>query len=173
MKNIFTFLFIAITINCFGQTNEKVKSDKFEYTEVGLNDYVVTEIEGKTKNEIYSKALYWVKETYKNPDIVLKMQIENEKLRIDAVAIGLLKVKGFASNLSYIIEISFRDYKYKFELASLLYENSTDYKRVPNFKTDKKLLKNFGNTPSEIENYFNSLNQSLKEYIIGKPEEKW
>lgn len=90
------------------------------------------------------------------------MQIENEKVRIDAIAKDLLKVRNLASNLNYVVEISFKENKYKFELLSLLYENSTDYKRIPNFKTDKKLIRNFGNTPTDIENYLNGLNESLK-----------
>jgi hypothetical protein len=173
MKKSIILLYILITSICNGQTNDKIKADNFEYTEIGLNDYVITEIEGMTKEEIYNKALNWVKETYKNPEVVLKMKIENEKLRIEAIAIDLLKVKGFSSNLSYIIEISFRDNKYRFELSSLLYENTVDYKKIPNFKTDKKMLKNFGNTPIDIENYFNRLNQGMKDYIIGKSEDKW
>jgi hypothetical protein len=173
MKKSIILLYILITSICNGQTNDKIKADNFEYTEIGLNDYVITEIEGMTKEEIYNKALNWIKESYKNPEVVLKMKIENEKLRIEAIAIDLLKVKGFSSNLSYIIEISFRDNKYRFELSSLLYENTVDYKKIPNFKTDKKMLKNFGNTPIDIENYFNRLNQGMKDYIIGKSEDKW
>ena len=83
---------------------------------------------------MYNKTLNWVKETYKNPDAVLKMKIENEKIRIDAIATGLLKIRGNSFNLSYVIEISFKDNKYRFEIISLLYENSTDYKKIPNFK---------------------------------------
>jgi hypothetical protein len=173
MKNILTLLIFTFSSICIGQTIEKVKGEKFEYSEVGLNDYVVTNIEGKTKEEMYKKAMNWVKETYKNPDLVLKMNIENEKFRIDAAAIGIIKVRGISMNLGYVIEISFRDNKYRFELVSLLYDNTTDYKKMPNFKTDPKLVKNFGNAPSEIENYFNSLNKSLEVYIVGKAEEKW
>ena len=120
MKKNLILLFIAISSICIGQTNDKESVGKFEYSEVGLNDFVVTNIDGKTKEEIYSKAINWVKETYKNPDLVLKMQIINEKLRIDAIATDLLKVKGVSSNLNYFIEISFRDNKYKFEILSLL-----------------------------------------------------
>ena len=47
-------------------------------------------------------------------------------------------------------------------------DSGTDYKKIPNFKTDKKLVKNFGESPQRIENYFNGLNESLKNYILGK-----
>jgi hypothetical protein len=170
---IFTLTFFAFYIICFGQTNDKSQREKFEYLEVGLCDFVVANVDGKAKEEIYNKTLNWIKETYKNPDIVLKMKIENEKLRIDGVANNLLKIDKSSFNLDYIIEISFKDNKYKFELVSLLYGGTGDYKNVPNFKTDKKMLKHFGTTAVYIENYFNNLNQSLKDYILGKTEEKW
>jgi len=173
MKNILALLILTFSSICLAQTSEKVKGEKFEYSDVGLNDYVITNIEGKTKEEMYKKAMNWVIETYKNPDAVLKMNIENEKFRIDGIAFGVVKVKGISLNLGYVIEISFRDNKYRFELISLLYDNATDYKKMPNFKTDPKLVKNFGNSPAEIENYFNTLNKSLEIYIVGKAEEKW
>jgi hypothetical protein len=173
MKKFLSLSFLFLTFILFGQTNVINHPNKFEYSETCLNDYIVTEIENISKDVIYNKSLNWVNETYKNPDAVLKMKIENEKIRIDAIASGLLKIKGNSFNLSYVVEISFKDNKYRFEIISLLYDNATDYKKIPNFKTDKKLIKNFGDTPLEIENYFNKLNLSLKDYIIGKSEEKW
>jgi hypothetical protein len=173
MKNILILFLFTFSIICNGQIDEKVKGEKFEYSEDGLNDYVVITIEGKNKEEIYKKAMNWVKETYKNPDVVLKMNIENEKFRIDGIASDVIKVKNISLNLDYVYEISFRDNKYKFELISLVYDNTTDYKKLPNFKTNPKLVKNFGNSPNDIENYFNRLNKSLEIYIVGKAEEKW
>jgi hypothetical protein len=159
-------LFISVTLislNSFSQ------NEIFEYTENGLNDYVVTEVENKTKEEIYKKAMNWVKETYKHPDKVLVMDIENEKLRISAIASALLFVKKFNFPLDYVIEISIKEGRYKFDLISLTTtEIGTDYKNLPNFKTDKKMVKNFGDSPQRIENYFNGLNESLKTYILGK-----
>lgn len=166
-QKIFTTLFTIISFIAFGQKGEVLQTNMFQYNEAGLNDYVVTNVDMTTKEELYSKTINWIKETYKNPDLVLKMKIENEKVKIDAVA-ELVKVKNSRVNLSYELEISFKDNKYKFEIISLLYDSKTDYKKIPNFKTDKKLLKNFGTTPVDIENYFNGLNESLKNYISGK-----
>jgi len=101
------------------------------------------------------------------------MKIENEKLRIDAVVNDLGKLDGTPFNLGYEIEISFKDNKYRFELISLLCGGTGDYKNAPNFKTDKKMIKHFGDTAVNVENYFNKLNQSLKDYILGKADEKW
>jgi len=164
---IFTILFTVISFIALGQKVEGFQTETFQYSEVGLNDYVVTNVDSTTKEELYSKTLNWIKETYENPDLVLKMKIENEKVKIVAVA-ELLKVKNSLMNLSYELEISFKDNKYKFEIISLLYDNKTDYKNIPNFKTDKKLIKIFGTTAVDIENYFNELNESLKNYISGK-----
>lgn len=160
----------------FGQNQEIRKTDKFEFNETGLNDFVVVGIENKTKEEIYSKTINWVKETYKNPDLVLKMQIPHEKLRIDAIASNLASVNNGKTifNLPYSIEISFKDNKYKFEILSLVVENVKDLKTIPNFKTDKKMIKYWGTTPTDIEIYFNNLNDNLKKYITNQTKkEDW
>ncbi|WP_031445845.1 DUF4468 domain-containing protein [Arenibacter algicola] len=167
-KLITTAVFLTLSLFTFGQTEYP---EKFEYSENGINDYIVTKVEGKTANEIYSKTINWIKETYKNPDKVLKMKIENEKVRINGISSDLLVVKKMNMPLDYVIEIAFKDGKYKFDLISLTTSNeygTADYKKIPNFKTDKKLVKNFGESPQRIENYFNVLNESLKNYILGK-----
>ena len=165
-------LFFAFSFFAFGQTE---KAEKFEYKETGINDFIVTKVEGKSTNEIYNKTINWIKETYKNPDIVIKMRIENEKVRINGVASDLLFVRNISLNLDYVIEISVKDNKYKFELISLTAtEQKTDYKKIPNFKTDSKLIKNFGESPNKIENYLNGLNESLRIYILSdKKNNDW
>ena len=172
MKTILLPILITfLSINTFSQANSTTNNEKFEYSENGLNDFIITPIKEKTKDIIYAKTINWIKETYKNPDIVIKMQIENEKVRINSIARDLVKVKGFSMDLDYVLEISIKDNKYKFEISSLLYDGKTDYKKLPNFKTDQKLLKNFGDSAINIENYFNSLNQNLKNYILGNSNE--
>lgn len=168
LRIVILLTFAALTSNSNAQTTNGSNNKIFQYTELGLNDFVVTDIESMSKEEIYHKTLNWIKETYKNPDLVLKTKIENEKVRIDAIANQLLKVKNLALDLNYTIEISFKDSKYKFEIISLLYNNITDYKKILNFKTDSKMIKNFGTSPTDIENYFNDLNNGLGAYITGK-----
>tara|TARA_B110000967_G_C18571761_1_gene405218 strand:+ start:110 stop:637 length:528 start_codon:yes stop_codon:yes gene_type:complete len=163
---IITVLILISSFQIFGQSEHP---EKFEYSEDGINNYVVTKVEGKTVKNIYAKTEKWIKETYKNPDKVLKMKIENEKVRINGIASDLLFVKKMGFPLDYVIEISIKESRYKFDLISLkTTESGTDYKKIPNFKTNKKLVKNFGESPQRIENYFNSLNESLKNYILEK-----
>ncbi len=157
---------LMCSFQIFGQSEHP---EKFEYSTDGINNYVVTKVEGKEINFISEKTDNWIKETYKNPDEVLKMKIENEKARINGIASDLLFVKKMNFPLEYVIEITIKEGRYKFDLISLkTTESGTDYKKIPNFKTDKKLVKNFGESPQRIESYFNSLNQSLKNYILEK-----
>lgn len=91
-------ILLTLTFNVFGQSEYP---EKFEYSENGINDFVVTQVEGKSIEDIYSKSVNWIKETYKNPDKVLTMQIENEKIRIDAIASDLLVVKSMGLESSF------------------------------------------------------------------------
>ena len=170
MKNILLILALLFSLHSFAQ---KEHPNKFEYSANGLNDYILTEIDGFTASDIYAKVINWVKETYKNPDIVLKFKIENEKIRINGSE-ALLYIKGkYSMNLDYVYEIAFKDGRYKFDLISLKYEE-TDYKNLPNFKTDKKMIKNFGDSPQIIEDFFNNLNNSIKEYItVDSDNDDW
>ena len=174
-KNMFRNLIITtvlILISSFQIFGQSKHPEKFEYSADGLNSYVVTRVEGKIINFIYEKTENWIKETYKNPDKVIKMKIENQKVRINGIASDLLFVKKMNFPLDYVIEISIKEGKYKFDLITLkTTESGTDYKKIPNFKTSKKLVENFGESPQRIENYFNSLNESLKNYILEKKKE--
>lgn len=162
---ITNILILLFSFQIFGQEHP----EKFEYSENGINDYTVTKVDGKTTSDIYDKTINWIKETYKNPDKVLKMKIENEKIRINGIASDLLSVKNMNFPLDYVIEVSIKEGRYRFDLISLTTtESGTDYKKIPNFTTDKKFIKNFGESPQRIENYLNGLNQSLTNYILGK-----
>lgn len=151
--------------------------EKFELTTAGFTDYVVTNVEG-TQSEIYNKAVNWIKETYKNPDQVIKMTIENEKLRFEGFKQNAICTKALGSivcsNLTYSIEISFKEGKYKFDPISI--EISGQDGTKSNVSLEKvntlwfkngKPFKGYEGIISDFENHYNTLNQSLKEYITG------
>lgn len=179
MKPAIRLIILLFSLCLTAQTTQN--ATKFEYQEEGLNDFVVTVVESKAATEIYASSLNWVKETYKNPDEVLKATIEGKKVRINGVALNLLFVKKYTFPIEYSIEIGIKDGRYKFELLYLnsLVDGKTgaDFKSVPNMKTSKKNIKLFGETPNRIENYFNDLNKSLKNYIesegLGESDEDW
>lgn len=84
MKTITLIFALFISLLSNGQ-------EKFTYNENGLTpEYLVDEADGKTQQEIYTKSLNWVKETYKNPDEVIKTTIENEKIRFEGVEMDLM-----------------------------------------------------------------------------------
>ncbi|MDC6364830.1 MULTISPECIES: DUF4468 domain-containing protein [Flavobacteriaceae] len=175
-------VFILFTIGAV-ITIKAQDATKFEYQQKGLNDYVVTNVEVKTADEIYASSLNWVKETYKNPDEVIKATIEGKKIRLSGVASNLLIVKKkYPFPLKYTAEIAVKDGRYKFEIFSIEtppneYGNGADYKNIEGFKTKKSMVKNFGESPDRIENYFNNLNKSLKNYIesgnLSENDEDW
>lgn len=154
MKKLIFGLLILVCYYSNAQENE------FKITNEGYSKYVVEEIKGKLKEEIYSKVLDWALVTYKNPDRVITVKKENEYIRINA--------NNLADN--YIIEIAVKDEKYKLTLIS--YETvssgfTVSLMDVPNMLNKKGQLKwLYGGHQNNID-YLNSLNIKLKDYIIN------
>jgi uncharacterized protein with gpF-like domain len=161
-------LFLIILFIC----NISFSQDKFEYGATGLSDYVVTQVDSISQNVLYSKAVNWVKETYKNPEEVIIMQMENEKIRLNGFSNDLIQVKSYKFGGKYVIEIAFKEGKYKFDVLSLTNEQGNDWKSIPRYNIDKKWSR-MEDSQKHIENYFNGLNTSLKNYILGKKKDDW
>lgn len=176
MKNKFLGLLMLVGFYSNAQETE------FKFTKEGFTDYVVGNVEGKTAQELYKKTLDWVSYTYKNPKEVIKAQIENDYIRIEGAKSNMLCIKTLGllncSNIRYLIEISFKDGKYKFDLTKLeqytppsqytvtsgwsevgLAQTSVYYKDSGELKSFFKLY------PTAIETEFNSLNISLKDFL--------
>lgn len=179
-------LFFALFISFLSNSQEK-----FTYNESGLTpEYIVAEANGKTQKEIYTKSLNWVKETYKNPEEVIKTTIENEKIRFEGVEMDLMCRSALGSrtcyNTTYTIEIEFREGKYKFTPLSISYRipstqytqamtENIDFSTGANYYNKKGKLKNLTKSvPESIEILLNGLNASLNEYILkDNSSEKW
>ncbi len=105
-KIIYTLLMTASFTNlCFSQDS------LFKVTGEGITDYIVTTCETKTQSEIYKKTIEWISFTFKNSNEVIQSQIENDMIRIE----GFTESFNGTSNAKYIIEISFKEGKYKFD----------------------------------------------------------
>lgn len=80
----------------------------------------VVTVEGKTAEELYTKALEWIQVSYKNPEEVQKGQIQNEYVRFQGVTSNLICVSalGMVScyDVRYTIELKFKDGRFKFEI---------------------------------------------------------
>lgn len=184
MKTITLIFALFFTLLSNGQ-------EKFAYNENGLTpEYLVGETDGKTQQEIYTKTLNWVKETYKNPDEVIKTTIENEKIRFEGVEMDLMCHSALGSttcyNTTYTIEIEFREGKYKFTPLSITYRIPATQYTQPMTETvvfstgeyyynKKGALKSRTKTiPESVEILLNGLNDSLNKYILKESSsEKW
>jgi len=176
MKKTITIIsFILLTINIIAQ-------EKFTYSEKGLTDYVVIEIDSLNQNELYNKTIDWIKESYVNPDEVIKAKFENEKLRFNGFKENAFKYKVFGmSNVMdgrYSIEISFKDGKLKFDPISLE-EHSFSKKYSADgwapisletntwlYKSNGTLIKAVDSYPEDIIGIFNNLILSLNDYLL-------
>lgn len=164
-----------------------LSEDKFEYNQLGLTPYVVTKIDSLKQGDIFQKTINWIKETYKNPDKVIKTTIENEKVRFEGFQDNTIcySVIGSTScyGATYTIEISFKYGKYKFEPISLSYyqppnQYSSGGDIQMNFsngmwmyKKNGIIKKMFDSIPDSIEVLFNGLNLSLETYLKERGKE--
>jgi len=157
--------------------------DKFIYDQEGLSPkYVVVEMDSLKKNELFTKTINWIKETYRNPDEVILTTIDNEKVRFEGFKDNLICVNslGMVScyNGLYTIEIEFKNNKYKFTPLSIEYrvpasQYSTGGRVSINFNDGTvyynkkgKLRKVYITIPTSIETLFNELNSNLSNYLL-------
>lgn len=161
--------------------------ENFIYNQNGLNPkYVVNEVESINKTDLFKRSINWVKKTYKNPDEVIKTTIDNSMIRFEGFIDNFIRVNSLGINYNYgatyLIEIEFKDYKYKFHPLSLEYRVpasqyssgmtvSIDFDDGSSYYNNKGKLRNSSKTvPSSIEGLFNDLNEDLKGYLINEKE---
>jgi hypothetical protein len=174
MKNITTILILTfISFSLFSQEIPKLKISK-----TGVEPIIV-ETPDFTANQLYEKSLDWVKETYENPDKVLKAQIKDEKIRLSAFAkyAWWYKTMGIKTNynMDYSVEISFKDGKYRFEyFVGQFY--TQDYTKVlfsysSFFKKNGDVRNAYEEAVPSIELTMNKLAQNFHSYVTGLTEE--
>jgi hypothetical protein len=163
---------LAMFFTAFGFSQET----EFRFTKDGFSDYVVTDCKDKSAAELYKKTIDWISVTFNNPKEVLKAQIENDYLRFKSVEENLFCLnQAMCSDMKYQIEVSFKDGKYKFDIIALdqdmpeigwiHFTGLEDGKFY--FNENGEVKPKFKQIAIEIPKYFNSLNSSLKDYIIN------
>ncbi|MGV3698286.1 hypothetical protein [Flavobacterium sp.] len=152
--------------------------DKFEWSANGVTDFVTADVTGNA-SQVYGKAINWIKENYANPNEVIKMQIENEKIRFQGLKKNFNCIGSVCADGLYTIEISIKDGKYKFDPIELQLSNSAGSFSFPMSELkayyDKKgeLRKGSKESLDNVVNMFNELNESLKGYINGVKKNDW
>jgi len=101
----------------------KLPKDKFVYNQLGLTPFVIVEFDSIPREKLYKLIKNWIKETYKNPDKVIKAEIDNKKIRFEGFTDSDISISGLGQKVygsyTYTITISVKDNKYKFEPISL------------------------------------------------------
>jgi len=168
-KNLLLALTILLANLSFGQEIPQLK-----ITPNGVEPIVV-EIDSMSASEIYEKAQNWVKETYKNPDKVLKANIANEKIRIDGFANNAWWYKSLGimqtMNMEYTVEISFKEGKYRFEyIVGQFYVNGGQkalYNYSTFYKKSGEIRKTYKDAVPSLELTMNDLSKSFYNYVSG------
>ena len=163
--------------------------NQFEFKDKLFTDFVVVKIDSLNKEKLFKRTLNWIKETYKNPNEVIKMTIENEKIRINGYKENLYCYDTFLGGScyygTYSIEISFKDGRYRFDPTYLEYRIPADKYNpaglnVPveltqfdyMYNNDGELRKLYKFMPAILEDTFNDLNLNLYKYILSQGKEK-
>lgn len=110
MKNTLLIILSFISSIAFGQ---------FNYNSEGLTPkYTVIEFTTKSQSELYQATINWIKDTYKNPNEVIKSTIDNNKVRFEGVRPNSLCSKALGSttcqDAKYSIEIEFKEGRLRF-----------------------------------------------------------
>ncbi len=175
MKKIYTTFFLVISLLIFSQQKA------FEFTKNGLNNFIVTNVENKSKAEIYTQTYGWILKNYKNPDQVINSKIENEYIKIEGIQPNLLCLKSnLCTDVKYTLTFSFKDNKYKVEILNieqkmpeLGWVHFTGLEDGKFYFEDNGELKSKFKLYQELPKFFNNLNSSIADYISGKNSENW
>ncbi len=164
------------SITCYSQ-------DKFSFSQEGLKpDYIIISTDTLSAKYMHTKAVNWVKETYRKPELVFDSSIDGEVLRFTGrSAEGVFPIYNTFGEktyfaMEYTIRLVFVDGKYKFEVKDYEIEHELFKGKKPEevmYKENGKLITWYRDAPEFFPNYFDALNKSLYEYITGKSEEKW
>lgn len=153
--------------------------DYFNWTTSGFTDFVVVEIDSMSQQELFNTTLNWIKDNYENPDEVIKTTIDNSKIRMEGYGRDIIKYKGISVvdiPGKYVIEISFKDGKYKFDPFEVSYILDYPIGEVgilisdPSYYYNNRrgvIKKSYQYFPISVEKLFNDLNSSLFNFIIS------
>ena len=204
-KSVFVLLTFAVVVSAYSQkksqaerqailnakksgiplperAKDSILPDRFYLTQnEGFPNYAVVKCPGKTKEEIYSKIIDWISVTYHSPKDVLLGKIDNDYVRFQGSSSTLFCSKVLLSNYCpearYVIEVSVKDGKYKFEIVNMESYNESFHNWYPvqvslgaknYFKKNGEPKQPFSIWITSIPDFFNSLNNSLKDFVMGK-----
>lgn len=149
---------------------------QFELTKDGIEPIVVT-VDSLNARQLYKKALNWVKENYKNPVEVLKVDVKNEKVRIEDIKKNVwfyrIPDTTFFYDVEYLFNVDFEDNKIRMSFdfgntwnRSAQYATHSyciNYKKL--WKQDGEVHDIYKETKPGIDQMMNELSLSLINYL--------
>jgi hypothetical protein len=191
-KLLLTLIFIGFAFSVKSQTATGNSAHNFTYNLDGLlPKFVVVDVDSMTQAELFEKTINWIKETYKNPDEVIKTTISNQKVRFEGFQSGVICVSALGLptcyGATYTIEIEVKDGKYRFIPINIEYRVpasqyggastvTINFDNGLQWYNKGEVRKMFKTIPSSIENLLNGLNDSLFAYLSsekGLKKEDW
>jgi hypothetical protein len=167
------YLFLLLLTLTFNSAKSQILP-KFELTIDGV-EAIIVNIDSTDSKTIYSKSKNWIQEFYKNPDEVLKTNIENEKLRVNGFKKDAWHYKslGYVNSydLEYTFEIDIKDNKIRltFTPGQSWAGNQKVEFTYKTFYNKKDELKNvYKEAKSSFEESMNEIVLSLYNYIKNK-----
>ena len=150
----------------------------FKYDINGLNsDYVVIDYKDLSQSTLYNKTLSWVKNTFKNPDKVIKMKEENQSIRIQIFDNKSICGKYGCADELYTVQFEFRNDKIKvtpLEILGLHDSYKLDLKKGDlYYKSNGNIRKFYSHVPKGVEKLINSYNVSLNNFITSEEDTEW
>lgn len=145
---------------------------KFILNQDGLTDFVIIETPSKSKHELFSQSLEWLRHrSSNNRSLILDIE-ENSYIRFEERTNNLYIIEEENTQIpllaKYKIEIHFREGKYIFDVTDASYLDSENtWYEIPFYtfyKQDGSLKRQF-KYKDQIPNFFNDLNLSLKTYL--------
>jgi len=182
LKGLLILAVLAVSVLSFGQS--------YVVTPNGLRDssdiekpYLVILCEGKTAKELFDNAIKYIQQTYKNPQEVIKGQIEAEYLSFDTYCSECISFKRGALNpkfnATYRTELSFKDGKVKYEISNLEMESDGNRLLFTGNFVSMGIYDQKGGLRQEhgkivIENYFNGHILIISNFLNGnKVIDEW
>lgn len=165
----FNFVFALIilsSISMFSQT----QVDSLRITPNGVNGFVVIEID-QTQEELYKKALTWVKHTYTDEDAVIISASEGEFIRFHGIHIsGMTYAQGntiFGVNVEIMGELKFKPGKIRYDIIDLKLYNDAGLFFLKGGALDPCIYNRKGEPRKRALGSEDSLNITLNSNIIS------
>jgi len=167
-KVILINLLLIATITVDGQV-----TPNFDLTKNGVSP-IILNIDSLDAKSIYLRAMNWIQETYKDPQKVLKANIQNEKVRVETyksnawyyMSLG----RRYDYDMDYTFEIEFKDGKVRLTYTpgqfwvqgkrGLTYESF--------YKSSGELRQAYKEGEISLEASMNELKDSLYNYLTKK-----